>query len=281
MGFDWSKTNFLAADQVDVVGTSALASGGGLWAGGGAAGLSLLGGYMGNVASAKQASKDRAFQERMSSTAHQREVADLRAAGLNPILSGTGGHGSATPGGSTAKQSDIVTPAVQAGMSARAQAVQMDNIQADTNLKQVQQYKLGAEAANIEKEGANIQQTLRNLTETHKEIGGRVQLLEKDRVLRETQDVVAQAEKAGIDIKNKSLELSRQEAEIMLNILRKQAPGLLDAAKLQSGTAGDWDRRVEIITRIITSIINTVNPFRWSGPEKTGGLPGQTRGTGK
>lgn len=51
-----------------------------------------------NAWSAEQAQKQMDFQERMSNTAHQREIADLQAAGLNPVLSAKLG-GASTPSG--------------------------------------------------------------------------------------------------------------------------------------------------------------------------------------
>ena len=52
--------------------------------------------------SASEAAKNRDWQKMMSDTAHQREIRDLQAAGLNPVLSAMGGNGAAVTSGATA-----------------------------------------------------------------------------------------------------------------------------------------------------------------------------------
>lgn len=51
---------------------------------------------------AQEAQKQREFEEHMSSTAIQRQAADLKAAGLNPYLAISSMSGAATPTGSSA-----------------------------------------------------------------------------------------------------------------------------------------------------------------------------------
>lgn len=64
-----------------------------------------------NQWSAAQAQKQMNFQERMSNTAHVREIADLKAAGLNPVLSAKLG-GASTPVGAQGTTDTSITGSI-------------------------------------------------------------------------------------------------------------------------------------------------------------------------
>lgn len=130
------------------------------------AGVSTAGQLYANRANrkAQQAINDQALnvaainnatQIDMANTAHQREVADLRKAGLNPILS-AGGSGASVPQlsapnlGTPKVDNPVSDAAHSAGQLSRYVGSSLANLQADTEVKQNTAENLATQNTNLD-----------------------------------------------------------------------------------------------------------------------------------
>lgn len=114
-----------------------------------------------NAANFAESQRNRDFQERMSSSAYQRAVQDLRAAGLNPALAYTNGPAS-SPSGSTAtavapRKGDIGAGLLNTAKTIASEGASLQQVGSQTELNKAQTsvadvtaQKLGANAKEAE-----------------------------------------------------------------------------------------------------------------------------------